>query len=266
MVEMNTKLTLEGGKGGNAVDELNRLIAERSKVLHQTTFQATAAVAINALQSIRSATKDARKTQKFNIKVEQTPYYFGFSKSENKPCLRSGPTPTSAKVTPEGKVIFLTSHIVNPVRNAKVFKVTQEKVSHWPLYIVCQSQHEAENYAIKATKHRINALGTLGRNALGVAMAKVADKSKTLEGSVKSQTLASQLATVNESKNGNEYKISIKDNLDYATDAMKGGEAAIEIALQKAANKVYGMLAHFGDIDFTERFPEKPFPEVGGKK
>lgn len=71
MVEMESKLTLEGGRNTNdAVDELNRLIRERSKVLQQTTFQATAAVAINALQSIRSATKDARKTQKFNIKVE----------------------------------------------------------------------------------------------------------------------------------------------------------------------------------------------------
>lgn len=69
MVEIEPKLTLEG-KGGDAVAELNKLIAARSKALHQTTFQATAAVAQNALKSIRAATQDAKKRKKFNIKVE----------------------------------------------------------------------------------------------------------------------------------------------------------------------------------------------------
>ena len=40
----------------------------------------------------------------------------------------------------------------------------------------------------------------------------------------------------------------------------------MNIALQKAANKTYGTLSHLCGIDFTDKFPEKPFPDVGKKK
>ena len=63
-----------------------------------------------------------------------------------------------------------------------------------------------------------------------------------------------------------DYTIKIQDNLAYASDAIKGGESAIVTALQKAANKVYGTLAHLAGLDFTDKFPEKPFPDVGNKK
>lgn len=140
MVQIEETLTLDGGKKGNAVEELNKLIAARSKALHQTTFQATAAVAQNALKSIRAKTQDAKKRKKFSITVEQTPYVVGFSYSERKPCLRVSAGKDAARVIPEdGKVVFLTTGIVNPAKNAKVFKVTQEHEGVRPLYIACRT-------------------------------------------------------------------------------------------------------------------------------
>lgn len=105
----------------------------------------------------------------------------------------------------------------------------------------------------------------MAKNALGVAMSKVAAKSMSLDGSTRSKNLASQAATVSESQSGGDYRLSIYDNLDYASDALKGGEGAVEMALQAAANKVWGMLSHFAGLDFTEQFPEKPFPEINKK-
>lgn len=156
MVKFEGQLDLEGGHGGDAVSELNKLIEARSKVLHQTTFQATAAVAQNALRSIRAKTQDAKKRKKFRIVVELTSYVVGFSRTDRKPCLRASASRDAAKVIPpDGKVVFLTTGIKNAAKNAHVFKVTQEHEGVRPLYIACRTQSEAELYALKATEHRI---------------------------------------------------------------------------------------------------------------
>lgn len=129
---------------------------------------------MTALKSIRSATKDARKTRKFKIKIEDTSYYVGFSYSERKPCLRSGPSKYSSKVFLDSKVVFLTKGIVNPMKNAHVYKVTYEKSNLKPVYVACASKSVAMDFAQKATKHRIDEKGTLAKNAMSVAIGKVA--------------------------------------------------------------------------------------------
>lgn len=264
MVELEAKVSVEGvGSSKDALETLNQLIKKRSEQLHQTTFQATAATMVNALKSIRQTTMDAKKKKRFNIVIEQTPYYVGFSNSEQKPCLRSAPSPKAPKVTVQGRVVYLTRGIINPLVNAHVYKVTQEKPAKTQLYIACMNEKIAEEYALKATRHRIDTSGTLAKDAIGVAIGRVAEKSFKLEGKSKSST---RVATVSEHRSGGQYTLRVDDNLDYSTEALKGGEAAVEVALQKAANKCYGILAHLAGIDFTAKFPEKPFPEVGGRK
>lgn len=266
MVQQDVTITVDGVKGKDPIAELNKLIEQRSRLLHQSTAKATAATAVTVLKSLRAATKDARKTRKFRIKVEDTSYFVGFSQSEKKPCLRSGPSRYSPKVFLDSKVVFLTKGIANPMKNANVYKVTYEKSNLKPVYIACLSKKVAMDFATKATKHRIDEKGTLAKNAMTVAIGKVAQKSFQLEGSNDSKRLASTIATVNEWNSGLDYTIKIQDNLVYASDAIKGGESAIDTALQKAANKVYGTLAHLAGLDFTDKFPEKPFPDVGNKK
>lgn len=264
MIQWEPKIAVEGvGQSQDPLNALNKLIQQRSEALKQTTFQATAAIMVNALTSIRAATLDARKHKKYDIKVEETSYYVGFSHSENRPCLRTGPFKNAPKATVNGRVIFLTRYVQNPTKNAHVYKVTQEKPLQKPLYIACLNEKTALEYAIRATKHRIDANGTLGKDALSVAIGKVAVKSFKIEGKNKNPT---NVAIVTESKGNGEYSVRVEDNLDYATNAVKGGSGAIDIALQKAANKSYGYLAHIVGKDFTEKFPDKPFPEVNGKK
>lgn len=267
MVESQIQISVDGvSNGKDPIKELNRMIEKRSQLLHQSTAQSTAAIAVNAIKSIRSATRDARKRNKFKIKVEDTPYYVGYSHSEKRPCLRSGIDRHSPKIALDAKVVYLTKGIKHPERNCHVYKVTYEKKNLKPVYIACESSKVALDFATKATKHRIDNRGTLAKNALGVAIAKIASKSLQLEGSNEAKQKASVLAQVQEWNSGWDYTIKISDKVDYSQEAMRGGERAIDIALEKAANKVYGTLAHLCGIDFTDKFPEKPFPDVGNKK
>lgn len=61
----------------------------------------------------------------------------------------------------------------------------------------------------------------------------------------------------------NGYEVDIEDSLAYASDALRGGAAAVNVALMKAANKIAGQLTHHlhRHGDFSQNFGT-PFPEV----
>lgn len=42
----------------------------------------------------------------------------------------------------------------------------------------------------------------------------------------------------------NEVGIRAEDTIDYATDALKGGEAQVDVCMQRAMNKIAGMINH----------------------
>ena len=258
---MNTEITAT--YEGKPLSVLNELIEKRSRILKESVRDAVAAVGINALTSIRASTLDARKKKKFDIKVEDTGWYAGYSKSLNSMCVRSGVSPYSKRIDGLKKVVYLTHGIKNQSER-HVFKVTQEKKEIEPFYVACVTSQIAMDYALKATKHRIDDFGTLAKNALGVAMYKLARNSK-LEGSAKSQMSASKVATVDVHDADGEYSVRISDELEYATDALNGGVKEIDNALMKAANKVAGTLKHFASSDLKDTL-ETPFPEVKKRK
>ena len=255
--------TLKATYDGKPLSVLNELIKKRSEILKESVRDATAAVGINALNSIRSTTLDARKKKKFDIKVEDTGWYAGFSKSLNTMCVRDGILPSAKRIDGLNRVVYLT-HGIKQQANRHVYRVTQEKTQIEPFYVACATSQIAMDYALKSTKHRINDYGTLAKNALGVAMHKLAGTSK-LEGSAKSQASASTVSRVDVQDGDGEYSVMITDELDYATDAVKGGESAIQTALMKAANKVAGTLKHFASSDLKDTL-ETPFPEVKKRK
>lgn len=127
MIEPQLKIELDGVPSKDPIATLNRLISERSNQLRQAVFKATSAVAVNALKSIRSATRDARKRKKFKIKVEPTSYCVGFSFSDKRPCLRASNDRNSPKIQLNARVVFLTKGIKKPEKDCRVFKVTYEK-------------------------------------------------------------------------------------------------------------------------------------------
>lgn len=256
-MEPSINVTMEDGR---PLEELNRLIGIRSQQLQQTTKSATVAVLIDALKSIRAATSNAEKRKKFNIVVTNTGWYGGYSHSEHRPVIRSGMQPRSPKITGLQKVIWITQPTMKQ-QDRHVFKVVSERLQKEPYYVVCATEQEAYNYEKKASLERVKMHGGLGRNALGVAMNKISTINPPLNGSNMARAKASTLGVVEEHDSNGEYSIKVTDELDYASDALKGGRSAVSIALMKAANKVYGMLAHHSRIPIDQDFGT-PFPEV----
>ena len=117
------------------------------------------------------------------------------------------------------------------------------------------------NFELKATQHRIKNHGALAKNALGVAMSKAGQAGNGLEGSGTSKTIASTAAKVDVNETENSYSMSMEDELQYATDAMNGGESAVQLALMKAANKMAGRLQKVAETTLDDEIGI-PFPEV----
>lgn len=260
-MDADITVTMEDGR---PIEVLNRLIAIRSQQFQQTTKSATVAVLIDALKSIRAATLNAEKRKKFNIIVKDTGWYGGFSNTERKPVIRNGISPKSPKVTTNLKVKWCTNGIMHQ-RDKHVYLVTPESLNKKPYYIVASSAKVALNYEIRASLGRVKALGGLAKNALGVAMNKISNLNPPLDGSNLAKAKASMLGIVEEHDSGNDYSIAVTDELEYASDALKGGQSAVDLALMKAANKVYGMLKHQGQLDLEDDFGT-PFPEVKQRK
>lgn len=243
------------------LDELNRLIALRSKALNTSTKKAAVAVAIDALKSLRSATRDARKRKRFKIKVEFTGWYGGFSWPERKPCVRTGPRRNDPKAALGGlKVKWLIKGLKRQDQR-KAFLVTPEKTGKKPYIVVCADARQAREYERRASLARVGDMGGLARNALGVAMNKISQGGAELDGNSVNKVNPSDLASAWVVDSGNSCSVRVVDRLDYSSNALRGGDSAVETALMKAANKVYGILKRLGGIPLGQDLGT-PFPEV----
>ena len=107
-------------------------------------------------------------------------------------------------------------------------------------------------------------MGGLARNALGVAMNKISQHGAKLDGNSVNKVNPSDLASVWVVDSGNSCSVRVVDRLDYSSNALRGGDSAVETALMKAANKVYGILKRLGGIPLGQDLGT-PFPEVKRK-
>lgn len=243
---------------GQPLEVLTELIRKRSQVMHQCMDNAVAGTMVNVLRSLRSDTKNAIKTKKFNVEVEDTGFYGGFSYSEKKRCVRAGVSKYSSKVKLDGKVVWLTWD--KPKQSeCHVYKVTNEQNQVY--YVGARNTSMVMNYELGRIKKRISNYGGLAKNVLSIAMNQIATKSLPQDGSNVSRNKASTLSKVTISQSGNMYTITVVDEVNYGTDALKSGEAGVNLAIMKAANKTAGMLNRIAGRDFKEHI-ETPFPEV----
>jgi hypothetical protein len=99
---------------------------------------------------------------------------------------------------------------------------------------------------------------------MGFAMARLSTRSEPVEAKgPKAHRLASEAINVRASGDGRTFRIEIRDDLEYAKFALKGGESAIQLAMARAANKIAGRLAKWQEAHFFsgERVAT-PFPEI----
>lgn len=255
---------ITGSGAKKPIDELNRLIALRSKALNMSTKRATVAVAIDALKSLRAATKDARKTKRFKIKVEFTGWYGGFTWPERKPCVRTGPRRGDPKAAlGDMKVRWLINGLKRQEQR-KAFLVTPEKTDKKPYIVVCADAKTAMEYEKRASLNRVKNMGGLAKNALSVAMNKISQTGSKLDGNSVNKVNPSGLAAVWVTDSENSCSVRVVDRLEYSSNALRGGDSAVDTALMKAANKVYGIVKHLTGIPLDQDFGT-PFPEVRKK-
>ena len=74
----------------------------------------------------------------------------------------------------------------------------------------------------------------------------------------------SGLASVWVVDSGDSCSVKVVDQLEYSSNALRGGDSAVDTALMKAANKVYGIIKHLAGIPLDQDFGT-PFPEVRKK-
>lgn len=157
-----------------------------------------------------------------------------------------------------------------PWKDAKVFRLELSKKmrKRWTLqpeyrWLAAFSRSAVESWAEKHYAKIADRQIGLAKCALGVAMNEISKKTTTTPGvSRRAATTAPLWVDVKELKVGEDgYVLDIRDNLDYAKEALRNPNA-VEIGLKKAANKVAGYLQHnFKNLAGWQKL-EPPFPEV----
>ena len=103
------------------------------------------------------------------------------------------------------------------------------------VYIAASSKSVAQRYMKEVEKKRIAKYRGLAKSALGKIMRMVSLKGGSMfdQASAVAQKVAERNAHVKKNLNGglNEVGIKAEDSIDYATDALKGGESQIDVCM-----------------------------------
>lgn len=250
---------------GKSLEELSRLIALRSERLGELTKDAVVAAAIDVLISLRSDTRDARTNRSAGVprRIRPRPDLFvSFRGPNRQPCLRAG-SPRGPHFE-QGSFFFAERGM--DLKTLKVFEIVSEHESIKPYFVAAPSEAVALRVEARDSRRRIATKGGLAKTALGVAMAKISTRNTADNPPRVAKILASKLSSVQISEEGfssGTFSLEYRDDLDYSVAALKSGAGAMDIALQKAANKIAGMINHAAHKsgDF-EHDIATPFPEI----
>lgn len=258
-------------EGGRPVEMLSRLIAERSKWLKEATEDSAAAVAIQVLKSLRSATREAspeKIARKAKVSLARN-LHVGFPKVGGR---RKFKILTSGKVEfrPKENERIAMSPATRPLWENKVFIFTDdmrgpEKTITY--YVVAPSQHAALKWAQAKIFRRVSRHSGLAKTALGILMHSVATVSDNgAEADTRNADLARKNTRKTETKGGGRYTLRLEDLLDYSMAALRGGETTINSAMMKASNAVTGLINHRCKDLLSFQPLETPFPEIARKR
>lgn len=235
------------------------LIAKRNEILGETAKDATVAAVIDVLVSLRALTRSAYGRKRFpGIRVERRGD-LRVSWNNHRRCLRQGDALFSR---PGVRVKYFLSGV--PENQLKVFEVTPEREDTKPYYVVAANAKVAKDFETAASRHRVAMYGALARHTLGVAMYKASRRNVSDPVGREAKIAASKLAYVTISADGiGRYGISMKSAVDHSVKALKGGRGDIDLAVQRAANKIAGRLNNYlkNQGKLGERVPT-PFPEI----
>ena len=249
-------ISINGTYEGKPLAVLGDLIAARQRLLGESTQDAVVATGIDALNSLRRLTRTAYGKKRADVDIRRVAdVEFSFTRSGGsvRPCLRRG------GVRIDAPFYNLTNR--GNEKSAKVFFVTPKHANVRPHYVVALSAADVKQYEARLLQKRVARHGGLARLAYSTAMVKLSTRNVAERGSALARLKASRLATARTFTAGNVFTLEFNDSLNYARSALKGGAAAIPLALKRAANKIAGRLAQVAKRKFNATIPT-PFPEV----
>ena len=253
---------------GKSLKALGELVKARARLLGELTQDAVIAIAINILNSLRADTLDARKGDKADPPKSIIPrgdLAVSFSGARHAPVLRDK---SGNRVDVDGFLHFaqrgVKAKTLIPIRVVPA----HERIK--PYFVAASSTSAALKFEGAQIRKRIKAKGGLARAAFSVAMAKISTRNDGGDTPPRAKALASQLSQITVSSSGfasGSLSLDYHDQLNYAIPALRSGAAGVELAMQKAANKVAGLINHtlHKAKDFEHDIPT-PFPEVRKRK
>lgn len=248
----------------DAMNALAKTMLARMRYLNESAQSASHAMMSDVVRALRVTTKIAKST---NIKPKVTHRadlkfsYYALGKMQevfNKDMTTSLKVPVKMCVrnsggvritdNSEGKIRFYDCQGV-PAKTIKCFTfVDKYDVEGNPFedkyLIVAATAGKATKYAKLIIDRRILRYQGLARRALSVIMVKLFNKAPSESVSARANLKAYEVTRTMETVGDGVYTLTASDNLRYAVDAQRGGEADVDVAMRKAVNKVVGRLTH----------------------
>ncbi len=232
-------------------DRLAKVLELRKRELGETTKQATAAIVVTALKSLRSMTKVANPSRN-RYAVEASSLHVAFSPSTTAAFLVNS---AGQKVNTHnlGHRVLWVERPTSRRHGLKVFRcqdiVNAKEGKVYEFHVVARDAAAAKRYLKERTARRVKARKGLARLALnhcmrGLAASSMGGGAGVADGAL--SAVAAKNVTVRlEEKgyNSGEVSILVHDRLRYASKAVKGGPNAVDQAVANALNKIVGMVA-----------------------
>ena len=232
------KVTCNATYYGKPLAVLSDLIRQRQKYLGESSKDAVIATGIDALVSIRRITRTAKKMlPKSAVKfAPHKPKYITakYGKNAGKPLRR-----TLVKRYKNNALKTIVKWF--PLETKKATKADREAAYRkWGKI----SRHGLSKWTFGVLMHGLSTKNNIPEHVQSAtkAIARKMAKSVTLESPTR-------------------LTLNLTNALNYARQSVKGGQAGIDLALKKAANKIAGRLCKVAEKKFGERV-QTPFPEV----
>ena len=248
---------------GRTLEELARVIERRRLELGETAENAVRAVAIRTLGSLRALTKTAKPDVNELKKSVRVVLAGGYTASWYRPtpdspmrrCLRQGGHRVDGV-----KFTDMTRGIWTPGQRVQVYEVYDRHYGDEPRLVVAHSESEAQEYGARRVELRVRRYTGLARATLAAAQNRLSTRSRVEKAGSAIWAVAQKSAAVKVTSTGfnrGTLAIEVLDRLRYASLALQGGSADINLAIQKAVNSVTGMInARLGEKKFATPFPE----------
>lgn len=269
-----TSVTITGlTEDGKTLEKLNELIAARERYLqNETTRDATIATVINILTSLRAQTRVANPKRAGGVIVAKAGgvtagwRVVGKGKDAKRTrCLRAGGAVLPQKFVnvagPWHKGEVVDAYLVHDFADLEA--LGQKSVTFRArYYIIARSLDDARAEAAKRHERRVKNFAGMAKWTLGMAQAMVSDRPMTGEGVAgAAASVGGKNVMVGKGGGPGSFSVEVRDLLNYASTALKGGEADLQLAIQKAANRTAGIINHLAGVSLDEPIPT-PFPEI----